>query len=152
MADGQALPADRLTAWSPLANRIFRLLWLAQFGSNIGTWTQPVGAQWLLVGHGAVLVTLVQVASGVPVLLFALPAGVLADLADRRKLLLSAQVAMAALAGVLAVLALAGHLPNAALLAQHPVVRHTVGFRPGQARQDSPRPQPWVGPEAKALG
>ncbi|GAA1993235.1 MFS transporter [Catenulispora subtropica] len=117
MADGDAAPAARLTAWAPLTNRIFRLLWIAQFGSNIGTWTQTVGAQWLLVGHGAVLVTLVQVASGVPVLLFALPAGVLADLVDRRTLLLTAQIAMACLAGLLAVLALAGPLPPAALLA-----------------------------------
>ncbi|MEY9968804.1 putative MFS family arabinose efflux permease [Streptacidiphilus sp. MAP12-16] len=117
MAGGDAAPAARLTAWAPLANRIFRLLWIAQFGSNVGSWTQTVGAQWLLVGRGAILVTLVQVASGVPVLLFALPAGVLADLVDRRRLLLAAQVAMAALAGVLAALALAGHLPPAALLA-----------------------------------
>jgi predicted MFS family arabinose efflux permease/quinol monooxygenase YgiN len=95
---------------------VFRLLWIAQFASNVGTWMQTVGEQWLLVGHGALLVTLVQVASGAPVLLFALPAGVFADLWDRRRLLIGAQLAMAVLATVQAVLAWTGHLPPAALL------------------------------------
>ncbi|MEU9134079.1 MFS transporter [Kitasatospora sp. NPDC048540] len=98
------------SAWAPLRENTFRALWLAQFVSNTGGWMQTVGAQWLLVGHGAALVSLVQVAAGLPVLLLALPAGVLADLLDRRKLLLVMQTAMAAVASVLAVLALLGVL------------------------------------------
>ena len=94
--------------WAPLAARTFRVLWLAQFASNIGTWVQSVGAQWLLLEHGPTLVALVQTASTLPVFLFALPAGVLADLADRRRLLLVAQLAMAVVAGLLAVAAFAG--------------------------------------------
>ena len=101
---------------SPLRERVFRALWLAQFASNIGTWMQTVGAQWLLLGHGASLVALVQVAASLPVVLLALPSGALADLTDRRRLLLTAQIAMAVLAGVLAVLAFAGRATPAVLL------------------------------------
>jgi len=98
------------SAWAPLRQPVFRALWLAQFASNIGSWMQTVGAQWLLVAHGAALLSLVQVASGLPVLILALPAGVLADLVDRRPLLLVVQGAMAVVAVVLAVLAFAGLL------------------------------------------
>ncbi|MGY5117050.1 MFS transporter [Streptomyces sp. 900105755] len=105
------------SAWAPLALPVFRALWIAQFVSNVGTWMQTVGAQWLLLGHGATLVTLVQTASSLPVVLLALPSGVLADRFDRRGLLVVAQVAMCAVAAVLAVLAFAGALAPGALLA-----------------------------------
>ncbi|OLE22096.1 MAG: MFS transporter [Catenulispora sp. 13_1_20CM_3_70_7] len=105
------------SAWSPLRQPVFRALWLAQFGSNVGSWMQTVGAQWLLIGHGAALLSLVQVAAGLPVLILALPAGVLADLVDRRRLLLAVQGGMAAVAVVLAGLAFAGHLGPWTLLA-----------------------------------
>ena len=77
---------------------IFRALWIAQFVSYLGTWMQTVGAQWMLVEdpQAAVLVPLVQTATALPVMLLALPAGVLADLVDRRRLLLATQGAMAA--------------------------------------------------------
>ncbi|KJK59118.1 MFS transporter [Saccharothrix sp. ST-888] len=106
----RATPAAAGPAWSPLREKVFRALWLAQFVSNVGGWVQTVGAQWLLVGHGPALVSLVQVAAGLPVLLLALPAGVLADLVDRRRLLLGLQAAMAAAAAVLTALALLGTL------------------------------------------
>jgi predicted MFS family arabinose efflux permease len=108
---------SRGSAWAPFAHRVFRALWLAQFVSNIGSWMQTVGAQWVLIGHGAALVSLVQVASGLPVLLLALPAGVLADLVDRRRLLLTMQAGMAVVAVALAVLAFAGRLQPGLLLA-----------------------------------
>ena len=98
------------SAWSPFRQPVFRALWFAQFASNVGSWMQTVGAQWLLVAHGAALLSLVQVAAGLPVLVLALPAGVLADLADRRRLLLAVQGGMAVGAVVLTVLAFAGHL------------------------------------------
>ncbi|GGM06800.1 MFS transporter [Streptomyces fumigatiscleroticus] len=90
------------STWAPLAARVFRALWIAQLVSNTGTWMQTVGAQWLLVGHGASLVTLVQTASSLPVVLLALPSGVLADRYDRRKVLLAAQFAMVTVLTVLA--------------------------------------------------
>ncbi|MEZ0111493.1 putative MFS family arabinose efflux permease [Catenulispora sp. EB89] len=105
------------SAWSPLRQPVFRALWFAQFASNVGSWMQTVGAQWLLIAKGAALLSLVQVAAGLPVLILALPAGVLADLVDRRRLLLGVQGGMAAVAAVLTVLAFAGHLGPWTLLA-----------------------------------
>ncbi|HEY0700067.1 MAG TPA: MFS transporter, partial [Micromonospora sp.] len=38
-------------AWAPLRTAVFRNLWLALLASNVGTWMQTVGAQWLLVAE-----------------------------------------------------------------------------------------------------
>ncbi|MFB6878309.1 MFS transporter [Streptomyces sp. NPDC056323] len=103
--------------WAPLAVRVFRALWIAQLVSNTGSWMQTVGAQWLLVGHGAALVTLVQTASSLPVVLLALPSGVIADRFDRRSVLLASQFAMLAVSGALAVLAFTDALSPTVLLA-----------------------------------
>ena len=58
------------STWAPLRVGIFRALWLAVLVSNIGTWMQTVGAQWLLVQqpHASLLVALVQTAARVKVL------------------------------------------------------------------------------------
>ncbi len=63
---------------------------------------QTVGAQWLLIDHSPLLVSLVQTASSVPIVMLALPAGAWADLVDRRRLLLGAQAAMFLAAAALA--------------------------------------------------
>ncbi|MGW6008051.1 MFS transporter [Streptomyces sp. NPDC055210] len=102
--------------WAPLAARVFRALWIAQLVSNIGTWMQTVGAQWLLVGDSAALMTLVQTAASLPVVLLALPSGVIADRFDRRTVLVTAQFAMLAVSGVLAVLAFLDALSPTVLL------------------------------------
>ncbi|MEU8539779.1 MFS transporter [Streptomyces sp. NPDC048717] len=104
------------SAWAPLAARVFRALWIAQLASNVGSWMQTVGAQWLLVGESATLVTLVQTASSLPVMLLALPSGVLADRFDRRGVLLAAQFAMLGVSTVLTVLAFTGRLTPGLLL------------------------------------
>src|SRR3984957_1458083 len=86
-----------ISPWAPLAIPIFRVLWFAQLGSNIGTWMQTVGAQWFLVesAAGATIIALVQTASLAPALLLSLPAGVLSDSLDRRKLLIWGSIASA---------------------------------------------------------
>src|SRR5215212_1381328 len=101
-----ATSAQAGSTWAPLQSPVFRALWIAQFVSNLGTWMQTVGAQWMLVGdpRAAVLVPLVQTATTLPVMLLALPSGVLADLIDRRRLLIATQGAMAAGVGLLAAL------------------------------------------------
>ncbi|MEU6389375.1 MFS transporter [Streptomyces sp. NPDC046939] len=104
-------------AWAPFAARVFRALWIAQLVSNTGSWMQTVGAQWLLVGHSAATVTLVQTVSSLPVVLLALPSGVLADRFDRRKVLLVSQATMLTVATVLTVLAFQGALDPTRLLA-----------------------------------
>src|SRR3954451_8914150 len=79
---------------------------------------QTVGAQWLVIDapNAAVLVSLVQAASTLPVMLLALPGGVLADSFDRRWLLLSVQGDVFTVGVVLAALTAAGQMPSALLL------------------------------------
>src|SRR5271155_4442939 len=80
-------------AWSPLRHSLFRAMWVASVASNIGTWMHTVGASWLMTTLAAspLLVALVQTATTLPVFLLGLPAGVMADLVDRRKLLIFTQ-------------------------------------------------------------
>jgi MFS family permease len=108
----------RSPLWAPLRTPVFRMLWSAQLASNIGTWMQTVGAQWFLVStsSSAVVVASVQTAATLPVLLLALPAGALADLVDRRRLLMVTQAGMAITAGLLAVATFADRLTPAGLL------------------------------------
>ena len=105
-ASSAAQPAS---AWAPLRlYPVFRALWIAQFASNVGTWMQTVGAQWLLIDQSPLLVALVQTASSLPIVLLALPAGAWADVVDRRRLLLGAQLAMFVAAALLAGVAFLG--------------------------------------------
>jgi MFS family permease len=82
------------TAWSPLRNRVFLVLWLATLFSNIGTWMQNAAAGWLMteLNPDPFMVSLVQVATVFPLFLFALPAGSLADILDKRKILICMQI------------------------------------------------------------
>ncbi|HWH12297.1 MAG TPA: MFS transporter [Solirubrobacteraceae bacterium] len=107
------------SAWAPLREPTFRAMWAAQFGSNVGSWMQTVGAQWLMssLTVAAAPVALIQTASSLPVLLFALLAGVLGDLLDRRRLILACQTAMLAASVCLAGLTLAGRVTPVVLLA-----------------------------------
>jgi MFS family permease len=72
---------------------VFRALWIATVVSNVGTWMQNVGAAWLMMSlsPSPTLVALVQAATSLPVFLVGLPAGALADIVDRRRLLLWTQ-------------------------------------------------------------
>lgn len=112
-----AVPST-LSTWAPLRSPIYRSLWIAQLVSNLGTWMQMVGAQWIMVDepNAAALVSFVQTALTLPVMLLAIPSGVIADLVDRRRLLLGAQTTMALLATVLTVATATGHTTPAVLL------------------------------------
>jgi MFS family permease len=94
-------------------------MWTAQFVSNIGGWMQTVGAQWLMLSltTAAAPVALIQTASSLPVLLFAVPAGAVGDLVDRRRFLLVAQTFMLLAALALGALALVGLVTPVVLLA-----------------------------------
>ena len=106
------------SAWAPLRHPMFRALWLAQTGSNLGGWMQTVAAQWFLIqaGSGSAIVAWVQAASLLPVLFLSLFAGVLADRFDRRGWLLAMNIVSAALAVVLTVLSGIGVLGAPSLL------------------------------------
>lgn len=87
---------SRPSPWSPLRHRTFRALWIAMLASNVGTWLQSVGSAWLMTSltPSSTMVALVQAATSLPMFLFSLPAGALADVVDRRRLLLVTQTWM----------------------------------------------------------
>jgi predicted MFS family arabinose efflux permease len=94
--------------WAPLREPLFRSLWVAAVISYTGTWMQNVGAGWLMtqLTISPLMVSLVQAASLLPVFLVILPAGALADMVDRRRLLLITQGWMVAAAAALGVMSL----------------------------------------------
>lgn len=125
MADQQLEPppAAKHREWAsgfaPLTVPIFRLVWLASIISNIGSWMQTVGAQWLLVeaDSSALLVALVQTASAAPVLMFAIPSGVIGEFLNRRLVLLYSQAIQFIVVLVLTYLTWAGQTTTTILLA-----------------------------------
>jgi len=100
----------RPSAFRPLANAVFRALWIATVVSNIGSWMHEVGAAWLMTSLAPtpIMVALVQSAASLPVFLLVLPAGALADVLDRRTLLMLTQSWMLLSAAALGVMTLAG--------------------------------------------
>src|SRR5947208_1284858 len=120
MAAERIEPAGAVdSAWAPFRHPLFRALWIAQFVSNIGTWMQSIGAVWVMVElrSSPAMVALVQTANSLPVVFVAIAGGVLADLTDRRRLLLIAQTLMLVAAGALAVLTALGRTTEGSLLA-----------------------------------
>jgi MFS family permease len=115
-AEANLAPA---TAWSPLRVTVFRALFFAALVSNIGTWMHEVGAAWLMTSltSSPLLVALLGTASSLPLFLFALPAGAVGDLVDKRKYLLFTQAWMTVVAGVLGAVTLFGWMTPWLLLA-----------------------------------
>ena len=106
------------SALGPLGEPLFRSLWIAAVISYTGTWMQNVGAGWLMtqLSDSPLMVGLVQAASAIPVFLVVLPAGALADMVDRRRLLLFTQSWMVLAAAALGVLTLRGAMTPWVLL------------------------------------
>ena len=113
-----AEPLAAASAWSPLRHSLFRMLWMATVVSNVGTWMHSVSAAWLMTSLAAspTMVALVQAATSLPVFLVGLPAGALADIVDRRQLLLWTQGWMLVTAAALGVVTLVGGTTPWALL------------------------------------
>jgi len=93
------------SAWSPFRYTIFSVLWAATVLSNVGSWMQNAAAGWLMTSLSPqpFEVALVQAATTLPMFLFSLPAGALADIADRRRFLIAVQVAAVAIAALFAI-------------------------------------------------
>jgi MFS family permease/quinol monooxygenase YgiN len=106
-------------ASGPLSFPVFRALWIATIISNVGTWMHDVGAGWLMtsLSPSPLLVALVQTATTLPMFLLALPAGALADIVDRRKMLIAAQLLGLLAASVLSILTLLDVVTPEVLLA-----------------------------------
>ena len=85
-----ATAAGDKSPWKPFSHRVFAVLWVASLLGNIGTWIRDVGAGWLMttMSASATAVAMVQVATTLPIFLLSLPAGALADIVNRRRLLL----------------------------------------------------------------
>jgi predicted MFS family arabinose efflux permease len=95
-----------------LTYRDFRVLWMGACTSSIGTWMQEVAQNWLVLEltNSAKYLALDAFLGELPILLFTLIGGVVADRYDRRKLLLASQVIQMASAFTLAGLVLSGHV------------------------------------------
>lgn len=111
-------PSADSSPWAPLSESTFRRLWPAVVVGYLGLWMQTVGAQWVLVStpNAGALVALVQTAALLPMMLLALPAGVMADVFDRRWLLFTVQVYVFVVAGSLAALTAVGLMTPALML------------------------------------
>lgn len=94
----------------PLRHARYRQLWLANLISNLGTWTQTFAAAWLIatVSTSAAASSLIQTATYVPVFMFALFAGVIADAVNRPKFLFLCNLFMALCACLLATVVIKG--------------------------------------------
>ncbi len=111
-------PPQRRSVLGPLHEPLFRTLWIAAVVSYTGTWMQNVGAGWLMTSltTSPLMVGLVQAAGSIAVFLVVLPAGAIADVVDRRKLLLVTQTWMVVAAAGLGVLTIAGRVTPLLLL------------------------------------
>src|SRR5213594_1037317 len=98
---------------------LFRSVWIATIVSNIGTWMHEVGAGWLMtsLSSSPSMVALVEAADSLPVMLLALPAGAIADIVDRRRLLIAVQIYFLIVIGALALLTALGMTTPWGLLA-----------------------------------
>jgi MFS family permease len=90
--------------WSPFRHPTFAVLWTATVVANIGSWMYSAASGWLMTGldPDPFVVSMVQVATTAPMFLFALPAGALADIVDKRKFLIGAEIATTVFSAVFA--------------------------------------------------
>src|SRR5688572_30396056 len=100
----------RASPLTPFKYHIFLALWLASLCSNFGGLIQAVGASWLMTSLSptADVVALVQASSVLPIMVFSLAAGAIADVLDRRNLMLAAQCLALAVSTLLTVLTFMG--------------------------------------------
>ncbi|WP_420006481.1 MFS transporter [Arenibacterium sp. LLYu02] len=120
-APAAAAPPTRAVsagAFSPFGQRAFALLWTATLISNIGTWMHDVGAGWLMttLDPSPQIVSLVQAATTLPVFLFALFAGALADRLDKRRMLIGINLGLTVIVTLLAALVWLGWMTPFLLL------------------------------------
>lgn len=110
---------DRSSPFAPLRHIAFTRIWAANFVSSLGTMVQGVGAAWLMtqITDSVDLVALVQTAVALPVMLFAVFGGAIADSFDRRRVMLVAQLFMLVMSGTLTAVAFLGAIDAWSLLA-----------------------------------
>src|SRR5262245_5992396 len=112
MGDRVGMPDRRNALWSPLTHPVFRALWIASTISHVGSYMTDVAQGWLLssLTPSPLIVSLLLTAEAVPFFALGLPAGALADIVDRRRLLVVTQLSMAVAVATLAVATLTGRV------------------------------------------
>jgi MFS family permease len=107
-----------IATWEPLRRPVFRDRLIASVISNTGSWMQDTAGTWLMTAltTSPLLISLMQTAATLPVLLFGLPAGAMADIFDRRRLLLFWAAWMLLAAALLSGLTLTGWIGPCLLL------------------------------------
>jgi MFS family permease len=123
-AVGGPIPATRIPlftadAWAPLKVELFRSLWIATSIAQIGTWTREAAGPILMenLTGSPVMVANVLKYSNLPICLFSVFAGALADVLDRRQLLIVTQIWMVIVSTLLGLLTYFGHITPGGLLA-----------------------------------
>jgi MFS family permease len=93
--------------FAPLRHRLFAVIWTATVLGNIGTFMRDVSSAWLVteISASPASVAMIQAAGTLPFFLLAIPAGVLSDILDRRRLLIALQIVLGCVSSLLAVLA-----------------------------------------------
>lgn len=111
--------SEPASAWAPLREPTFRLLWFVWMAANITLWMNDVAAAWQMTSltTSATMIALVTTASAMPVFLLGLPSGALADIVDRRRLFLFTQLWIGTIAALLYAAAVTSRLTAALLLA-----------------------------------
>ncbi len=101
---------DRVSPMAPMGYPVFRAVWAASLASNLGGLIQSVGAAWLMtsIATSADMVALVQASVSLPIMIFSLASGAIADNFDRRRVMVIGQLFMLAVSLALAVCTYAG--------------------------------------------
>jgi len=95
-----------ISPWRAFRHKTFTVVWIATLASNIGSWMYSAASGWLMtsLNPDPVMVSMVQVATSLPMFLFALPAGALADIIDRRRFLVTVETLITLISAIFAFL------------------------------------------------
>jgi MFS family permease len=111
------MPQPATSLADAFRHKTFTALWIATIVSNIGGWMYDASAAWLMTDltRNPVIVALVQVAANLPLMLFALPAGAIADIVDKRRLVITLEISVTVFSAIFASL-VSLHVVTAILL------------------------------------
>ena len=117
--DGKVRSDQAGGTFAPFRHPAFRAIWIANLTTSIGATMQSVGAAWLMTDltESHRLVAMVQVSTTLPIMLFGVFAGAIADNFDRRRVMLCAQWGMLVVSAVLSLLTWLGYMNPGLLLA-----------------------------------
>jgi MFS family permease len=106
------------SAWSPFGYGTFTIIWIGTVVSDIGGWMSTAASGWLMtrLDSSPLIVSMVQVATSLPMFLLAIPAGALSDIVNRRKFLLCGELSIMVASVVFALLVAQNLITPASLL------------------------------------